>query len=279
MVGILDNALLAGLETDYGVAAPITHGIEATGHSYKLRKPIRTSSYPRPGAHGVQADRNIIMNHGGEGQFTSDIYTKGHGFWLQSLLGTATGPTQIGTTAAYETVATTSVTAPPQSYTIQGVQHDVSNAVRLATHLGSIIYKWKIEHAVTSNNLMLTADWMSQNVVTDVEAGNPQYPSGALPYDGESNVGMITLAGGNARCVRSWSIDADLGFLGLRKCLDGTDLVKRPVRTKFPEYTFNASIEWDGNDLLETFAKGDNIPLSILYTCLLYTSPSPRDRG
>ena len=266
MVGILDNALMAGLETTYGAAAPITSGVEATGHSYKLRRPVRTSTYPRPGAHGEQADRNIIMNHGGEGQFVTDIYTKGHGFWMQALLGTVAGPTETDQAGVYETIAETAVDAPTQSFTIQGLQHDVSNNSRVATHLGAIVYKWSLEHAVTQNNLMLTADWMSQNVVTDVDAGTPQYPDGALPYDGESNVGMVTLDGGNPRCVRSWKLTADLGFLELRKCLDGTGLVKRPIRTKFPTYTLEVDLEWNGDDLLDKYAAGENIPVSILYT-------------
>ena len=263
---VLNNAFMAGLETDYGQPSSLTNGIEVSGHSVKLERAISSSVAPRPGAQGEQADRNIIVNNGGAGSFTQDVLTKGFGFWMQTLLGPATAPAQIGTTTAYESTATTAIESPDLSYTLQALQHDVASSENRFTHLGSVIHRWTLSHTIGSGNLALAADFVSQDVVEDVPAGIPEYPVGAIPYDGEAAVGMFTIDGGGARCVRSFELTAELGYLLNRKCLDGTTLLKRPERSTYPMFTGKITMEWNGNDLYEKYKKAESVPIVGLYS-------------
>lgn len=266
---ILNNAFMGGRETEYGKAVPITHGIEASGHQYKHERPISSSVAPRPGAHGEQADRNIITNHGGSGSVEFDILSKGFGFWLPALLGAWTEPeavTEDADNLAYRSTASTSIEAPTASYTLQGLQHDVSNDGFAFTHLGSIFYKWKISHTVSGGNLMFQGDWMSQDVRRDVDAGNPNYPPGALPYDGKSATGYVTIGSEAARCVRSFELNVDLGFVLGRECLDGTELLKRPARGTWPTITGKISMDWHGLDLQDHYLAVESVDIAAAYT-------------
>ena len=263
----LNNAFIAGKETTYGdaatAAALLTHGVEVTGHSYKLERPIRSSSAPRPGAQGEQADRNIIMNNGGSGTFKFDVLTSGFGFWLEFLLGASpVALTQVGATAAYTASAETTQAPPPGSLVLQGLQHDVAHAENLITHLGAVIHKWTLSHSVGSDNLNISCDFVSQDVVDTVAKGAAVYPAvGTLPYDGVSAPGMFSIDGGNARCVRTFELTVDLGYVLARKCIDGTKLLKRPHRSGFPTITGRMGLEWNGNDLTDAYKAARNVPI------------------
>ena len=94
-----------------------------------------------------------------------------------------------------------------------------------------------------------------------------------LPFENEFTVGLISIPEESVVSVMSYDDEGNL--VGMSTVSNYTEPTKLII-TKKPDkltYTSGDSIDLSGLELKAVFADGTE------KTCLLYTSPSPRDRG
>lgn len=262
MAAILDSAIVFGKETTYGTAVTPDRGFEGHGDSWKLSQEVIESMGFRGGMHTKRSDRVLVLNKGGAGSLEIDVLNKGFGFLLQAMLGSVTGPTVIGTTTAYQTVATTGSTEPGTSYTVQVQRVDTGGTVRAYTHEGCMVTGWSLNQD-NSGFLVANLDFDFENVVTNTAAATPTYPTDAFPFHwGECSVTV----NGAAVEARSLSLTGDLALKTDRYYLRGSTNKKKPVRAGVPSFTGSISADFESNALYDLFVASDPVPIVATWT-------------
>ena len=263
MATILDTAILVGKETTYGTKASTwTRAYEGKADSFKRNQEALESVGFRAGMETVRSDRRRQINMGGEGGLEIDVLSKGFGLLLQGMLGTVSGPTQIGATTAYTTTAISSADDPDDAFSVQVLRTDSAGTQRVFTHLGSVITGWELKQEVNGlANVNLNFDF--QDVNTSEAAGTPSYPASALPYDWTQCVVSI---GGSPVDVRTISLSGELGMKTDRRYLKGSALKAQPKRAAVPSFTGNIELDMVSLALYANFVAGDIVPITFVWT-------------
>lgn len=268
MASILDNALLVGKESTYGTAATLSRAFEAKKDNFKRKQEFLSSVGFRGGMQAQLATRSVPINMGAEGPIEVDVQPTGFGLLFQSMLGGTTGPIQQGATAAYKSTFTATANGPTDSWTVQMQRVDAGGTVRPFTYLGGVMTGWKLSQAVDA---LLTAEFKFdfQDEVTSVSAGTPTYVD-SLPY---SWVQSAATWNGSAVDLKSWALEADLGFKTDRHFLRGSPLKKKPVRASVPEFSGDAEMEFESLTHYQAFVAGTVAPLVVTWTGAQIASP------
>lgn len=261
MASILDNAILVGKETTYGTPATLTRAYEGKSDSFKRKQEFLSSVGFRGGMHTQLSTRSVPVNMGGEGTLEVDVTPGGFGLLLQSALGTVSGPT-VTTAPAYRQTFSSSAAGPSDSWTIQVQRVDSGGSIRSFTHVGSTMTGWSLSQDVGS---LLTASFNFdfQDVQTGTAAGTPTYPNSALPWAWTQSAATWN---GAAIDLTSFKLDADLGFDVDRRFLRGSELKKKPIRTKVPTFTGDAEMEFESLTHYAAFVAGTIAPMTITWT-------------
>lgn len=263
MATILDTAILVGEETTYGTTASAwDRAYEGKADSFaRSQEPLESIGF-RPGMHTVRSDRRRPINMGGEGSLEVDVLDQGFGLLLQAMLGTVTGPTQVGATDAYDIEADSATDLPTPSYSVQVQRIDSSGTKRSFTHKGAVITGWEISQDV---NGLLTANlnFDFQDVVTDEVAGSPSYPTGALPFDWTQ---CAVTVDGSAVDVKTYSLTAELGLKTDRRYLKGSALKARPLRAAVPSFSGTLEVDFQDLTLYNAFVSGEVMPIVATWT-------------
>jgi hypothetical protein len=262
MPTVLDNAVILGKETTYGTAATASRGYEAKADTWKRSQEYIDSTGMRAGLRAQRSDRSRAINMGGEGTIEMDVLSAGFGLVGQSMLGSVTGPTQQASTIAYLSTFTATSDDPSDSFTVQVLRTDVTGTVRSFTHLGSVVTGWSLSHEV-GGNLSASLNFDFQDVVTNVSAGTPTYPSAAEPFDWTQ---MSATWNGNPIELRSFSLDADLGLNVERRFLRNSALKKVPIRSAVPTFEGSMEMEFESLTHYNAFTAGTIAPLIVTWT-------------
>jgi len=246
----LDQNAQVGVESTYGTYATPTRAFEAQGDDWKREQNDLPSVGMRPGMQAEFSDRQKTIEMGGSGPLGFHVLNKGFGMLLQGMIGTPTGPTQQGATAAYKSTFVTGTAAPDDSYTVQRQRVDTGDTLRAFSYLGCTIVGWKLSHAV-DGLLMADIDFDVRQTVTDEAAASAVSPSAAANFDWTQCVVTIDSGGGAAEfCVENFEIEATLGLKTDRRlmCSAGS-LKKQPKRNAVP--TFTGTMTGEFEDLTE----------------------------
>jgi len=261
VTGVLNNAIIIGKETTYGVAVVPTRGYEGQVDSFQREQESLQSVGFRAGIQAAQSAKRTQINMGGEGSLEIDLLTNGFGLIMQGMLGSIAGPVQEGATTAYTSTAATSVDDPNDFYTIQVKRVDMAGTVNTFTHKGCVITGWTIAQAV-GEMLKVTNNFDFRDVDLVSTAGTPVYPTGNAFNWSQC---VVTLDG-VATPVMSMELSGDLGLKVDRRYLQGSALKSLPCRSTMPQFNGTVEMEYEDNVAYADFVAGNIIPITFTWT-------------
>lgn len=266
----LDTAILLGKETTYGTPVALTDAYEGKADSWKRENEYLDSIGFRAGDQAMRSDRRTAINMGGAGSLEFDILNKGAGFLLQALLGTVSGPTQEGATAAYTSTHTTASDDPGDSYTVQ-VQRvgATSGTIQSFTHHGCKPTGWTLSQEV-GGYAMLNVDFDFEDVETATANGTPAYPASASPFDWTQ---ALVEVNSTAVDVSSLELSADLNLKTDRRFLRNSALKKEPCRQGRPTFNGTLAGEFLDSTLYDLFVAGTIVPIVFTWAGAEIESP------
>jgi len=268
MATILDQNFQLGVESTYGTFATPTRAFEAKGDTWKLEQDDLPSVGMRPGMQGAYDDRLKTIIMGATGTLQFDVLTKGAGLLLQAMLGSTTGPTQLGATAAYKSTHTTATADPGISYSVQMQRVDTGDTLRAFTYLGAVVTSWKLSHSVPGL-LVADIDFDARTSNTSEAAASAVSPTGAASFDWTQCAVTIDSGGGAAEfCVESVEIEADLGMKTDRRlmCSASAGLKKQPRRAAVPSFTGTLVGEFEDLTEYALFTAGTLCDIVVTWT-------------
>ena len=232
MSSILDQVVTVGVESTYGTAQTSTvRSYEAKADTFTRDVEYIQSVGMRRDLQTIRSDRDDTLTLGATGSIEFDLLNKGAGRILQHVLGTTSGPTQQGSTAAYRSTFTTDDTGPTGSYTVQISRVDSGGTLRPFTYEGCVATGFNIAQDLGSN-LSFTLNFDAENEQTSTGEATPSYPSSADPFNYTNCV--IAIDGSAATNFTSFSLDGDLGMDTARRFLNGSATKSQPKRSSVP---------------------------------------------
>lgn len=262
MSSVMDNAILFGKETVYGTPAALTRGYEGKADSWKRAQEYLESTGMYAGRQAKRSDRRVAINMGGEASLEIDVLNKGFGLILQAMLGSVSGPTQIGATDAYKTTVATTSDDPADSFTVQVQRSDMGGTQRNFTHHGSVMTGWTLAQSV-GGLLTASLNFDFEDVDTSTPAGTPAYPAATAPFDWTMASATVD---GSAVDVMSFEVNGDLALKTDRRFLRGSALKKIPCRSGVPQFTGSMEMEFEDLTQYNHFVAGDIVPIVATWT-------------
>ena len=189
----------------------------------------------------IRSDRDDTVSLGATGSLELDVQNKGLGMLLQHLLGAVSGPTQIGSSAAYRTTASTNDVGPAGSYTIQISRVDSGGTLRPYTYEGCVATGFTIAQEIGSP-LNLNISYDAENEQTSTGEATPSYPSSTEVFNYTDCV--IAIDGSAATNFTSFSLEGDLGMKTDRRFLKGSATKSMPKRASVPSSTGTIAAEF-----------------------------------
>lgn len=262
MTSVLDTGITIGKESTYGTkASTLTRGIEGKVDTWQRQQQALMSNGFRAGTQAERSSRRTQINMGGEGNLEFDLLTNGFGLLAQGLIGSVSGPTQEGATAAYTSTFASTADEPGDFYTVQVQRPDMSGTVRVFTHLGCVPTGWTITQAL-DEIATIDVPFVFQDVNTDQSAESITYPGGTA-FNWSQCVVSID---GVDTDVTGVSITADLGLKTDRRFIRGSELMKQPCRQTIPQFTGSIDTEFEDLTLYADFVAGAIVPITVTWT-------------
>jgi len=263
MASTLDQSFSVGKESTYGTVVSLARAFEVDADGWKRQQESIPSVGMRPGLQGEGSDRQKTVVMGAQGKTKFEVLNKGLGLLLQSL-GTTTGPTQQGATAAYKTTVTSATASPAIYYTAQMQRVDSSDTVRPFTYPGSTITKWKWSHQV-GGLLEAELDWDARTESTATAAGSAVSPTTATTYDWTQ---LQCTINGTEYCLANVDLEIDLGLKTNRRlmCATSAGLKRAPKRAAVPTVTGALKGEFDDLTNFALYTAGTIVPIVLTWT-------------
>lgn len=264
MTSVLDTAIHFGKESTYGTPVTPTRSYEGYADTFKRAQERLESTGFRAGMQAVRSDRVVQVNMGGSGSLEVDVLDKGMGLLLEGLLGSTTGPTQVGATTAYTQVHDASSTGPTESYTIQLIRPLVDGSTQQFTHHGCKPTGWSITQDA-GGLLKLGVDFDFEDVDTSTAAASASYVASTIPFSWQDAV--VTVDSVAFAYATDFSFEADLSQHVDRRYLKSTAPLKSvPVRSGIPEYTGSISADFSATTQYDDWVAGSVFPVSVKWT-------------
>ena len=270
MSSILDQVVPVGVESPYGTAVAPTRAYEARADTFARDVEYLTSVGFRRDMQTIRNDRDDTITLGATGSIEFDLLNKGAGLLLQHVLGTTSGPTQLGSTSAYRSTFATSDSGASGSYTIQVSRVDSGGTLRPFTYEGCVATGFNIAQDLGSN-LSFTLNFDAENEQTSTGEATPAYPSGADPFNYTQAV--IAIDGSAATNFTSFSLDGDLGMDTARRFLNGSATKSQPKRSSVPSYTGTITAEFADLTDYNKFVNGTEFSINASWNGAEIASP------
>ena len=271
MSSILDQVVTVGVESTYGTAQTSTvRSYEAKADTFQRDVEYLQSIGLRRDMQTIRSDRDDTISLGATGSIEFDILNKGAGLLLQHVLGSTSGPTQQGSTAAYRSSFATTDTGPTGSYTVQVSRVDSGGTLRPFTYEGCTATGFNIAQELGSN-LVFTLNFDAENEQVSTGEATPSYPTDAVPFNYTNTV--IAIDGTAATNFTSFTLDGDLGMKTDRRFLNGTATKGQPKRSAVPSYTGSISAEFKDLTDFNKFAAGTEFSINASWNGASIVSP------
>lgn len=261
-MGVLNNAVLLGPETNYGVVSTDWRGTRAEGNGWEAELKRIDPEGSRPGAQAQESNFTTFVPFGGGGKIEQPWLTKGMTYLIPALLGPVTGPTLVaGSTGAYDVGFSTDVDGPVnESFSAQIHKSDAAGVMNVWQHRGAVMTSWELKHT-GDGQLIFMADFMSS-----VVDGPPQTAAVYTAVDGASpfHFGMVghKVNDGSFECVKDFTLKADLGYSAPETCQRQSTNLVQPIRENKPKFTLDFELHYLDNDLYNIFKNGQTFKFS-----------------
>ena len=270
MSSILDQVIQVSPEVTYGTAVSPTRAYEGKADTFTRDVEYLQSVGFRRDMQTIRNDRDDTISLGATGSIEFDLLNKGAGLLLQHVLGTTSGPTQLGSTSAYRSTFATSDSGASGSYTIQVSRVDSGGTLRPFTYEGCVATGFNIAQDLGSN-LSFTLNFDAENEQTSTGEATPAYPSGADPFNYTQAV--IAIDGSAATNFTSFSLDGDLGMDTARRFLAGSATKSQPKRSSVPSYTGTITAEFADLTDYNKFVNGTEFSINASWNGAEIASP------
>jgi hypothetical protein len=271
MSSILDQVVSVGIEASYGSPETSTvRSYEAKSDSWQRDVEYIQSLGFRRDLQTIRSDRDDTVSLGATGSIEFDLLNKGAGLLLQHVLGSTSGPTQLGATSAYRSTFSTDDTGPTGSYTVQVSRVDSGGTLRPFTYEGCTATGFNIAQDLGSN-LSFTIAMDAENEQTSTGEATPSYPTSADPFNYTQTV--IAIDGTAATNFTSFSLDGDLGMKTDRRFLAGSATKSQPKRASVPSYTGAISAEFKDLTDYAKFVAGTEFSINASWNGASIASP------
>lgn len=257
MSSVLDAAVLIGEESTYGTPATLTRAYEAQADTFARSMTAMESVGFRGGMHTARSDRRRMISQGAAGDISVDWLNKGMGLFLQSMLGSVSGPT------SNEVTLTTGADASSTSFTIQVLRPTDGGVLTPFTYHGATATSWSISQS-TGGFLTCQLSFDAEDEDTSTSAGTPSYPTDASPFDWTQCT--VSIDGTDLDAVSSFELTGDLGMKVDRYYLRGSALKAQPKRVSVPTYAGSFTTDFTGTDLHDTYVNGTIFDLQAVWT-------------
>ena len=270
MSSILDQVVQVGVESTYGTAVAPTRAYEAKADTFTRDVEYLQSVGFRRDMQTIRSDRDDTISLGATGSIEFDLLNKGAGLLLQHVLGSTSGPTQLGATSAYRSTFATTDTGPTGSSTIQVSRVDSGGTLRPFTYEGCVATGFNIAQDLGSN-LSFTLNFDAENEQTSTGEATPAYPSSATPFNYTQAV--IAIDGSAATNFTSFSLDGDLAMDTARRFLNGSATKSQPKRSGVPSYTGTITAEFASLTDYNKFVNGTEFSINASWNGAEIASP------
>jgi hypothetical protein len=270
MSSILDQVVQVGVESTYGTAVAPTRAYEAKADTFTRDVEYLQSVGFRRDMQTIRSDRDDTISLGATGSIEFDLLNKGAGLLLQHVLGSTSGPTQLGSTSAYRSTFATTDIGPTGSSTIQVSRVDSGGTLRPFTYEGCVATGFNIAQDLGSN-LSFTLNFDAENEQTSTGEGTPAYPSSADPFNYTQAV--IAIDGSAATNFTSFSLDGDLAMDTARRFLNGSATKSQPKRSGVPSYTGTITAEFASLTDYNKFVNGTEFSINASWNGAEIASP------
>lgn len=222
----LDHQLgLSTNEVTYGTpVTPVTRFMEYNSEGIEESEG-RTEGDPlRVGTLVKRSDRFTPWFSGAGGSLQLDVMSKGFGYWLQHMLGTAvtTGPAE---TTVYTHTGTMGETF-GKSFTLQvNRPFNPAGTNQAFTYSGGKVTEWTLSNSV-DGNLVCDLGLDFQNVADSIGLATASYPAS---MDNLTWAGAVINIGGSNYDVTEFSVKGSNGLNLERRQLRGNTLKKEPT--------------------------------------------------
>ena len=263
MASILDQVVQVGVESTYGTAVAPTRAYEAKADTFQRDVEYIQSVGFRKDLETILSGRDTTVSLGATGTLEMDVMDKGMGLLLQHTLGTASGPTQQSSTAAYLQTFTTNDTGPTGSFTVQSSKVDSGGTARSFTNEGSVVTGFNISQELGANTSM-TFNFDSETEQNSTAIATPSYPASMTPFN--YTEATIEIDDSAVNTFTSFSLDGDLAMKTDRRFLKGSATKGQPKRSGVPSYTGTISGEFEDLTQFSAFANGTEFKLEFIVT-------------
>ena len=270
MSSILDQVVQVGVESTYGTAVAPTRAYEAKADTFTRDVEYLQSVGFRRDMQTIRSDRDDTISLGATGSIEFDLLNKGAGLLLQHVLGSTSGPTQLGATSAYRSTFATTDIGPTGSSTIQVSRVDSGGTLRPFTYEGCVATGFNIAQDLGSN-LSFTLNFDAENEQTSTGEATPAYPSSATPFNYTQAV--IAIDGSAATNFTSFSLDGDLAMDTARRFLNGSATKSQPKRSGVPSYTGTITAEFASLTDYNKFVNGTEFSINASWNGAEIASP------
>tara|TARA_R110001583_G_scaffold28729_2_gene101483 strand:- start:343 stop:1320 length:978 start_codon:yes stop_codon:yes gene_type:complete len=270
MSSILDQVVQVGVESTYGTAVAPTRAYEAKADTFTRDVEYLQSVGFRRDMQTIRSDRDDTISLGATGSIEFDLLNKGAGLLLQHVLGSTSGPTQLGSTSAYRSTFATTDIGPTGSSTIQVSRVDSGGTLRPFTYEGCVATGFNIAQDLGSN-LSFTLNFDAENEQTSTGEATPAYPSSADPFNYTQAV--IAIDGSAATNFTSFSLDGDLAMDTARRFLNGSATKSQPKRSGVPSYTGTITAEFASLTDYNKFVNGTEFSINASWNGAEIASP------
>ena len=250
----------AKVEATYGTGVTVDKFFDFVSESLQREQTRIESASLRAASRVLTTDNWALGSQKVSGDFDMELRPKGHAFWLQHALGTATTsqPDAAGNPTVYKHTFVPSDL--PNAFTLQLAKPDIADVAQPFTYTGCRVSEWELTCNVDEfAHLKMSVIGQAETTATALAVAS--YPVGNKPYTFVQ--GTITLAA-TPFDVKSLSLKGSNNLTDDRYFI-GSTLRKRPEENALREYSGSFDAEFDGLANYNRFVNGDEAEIVLLF--------------
>ncbi len=277
----LGSALMYAGETTWSTAVTPDHSLEFDSESLTAIKNTNQGLGLRQSADFARSARHRITERGAMGGWTMDFPANKAGMLLKHAIGSATAPTQIATSGAYQTYFTWGTNV-GLGLTVQTLLANVQGNQQSFTYPGYKINDIEFSCS-TGNNLKVTVNGVAYKEDTAYAAATPAYvstnsifsfldvpASGGFTLGGTAATasGIISVTSGTTPVsqIRSWSLKLSRPMKDDRRGLGSAGYISEPIENAFPTITGTLETEFYSRaELYDLYTADTALPMAVKF--------------
>jgi hypothetical protein len=274
----LGSALMYGAESTWSTTVTPDHALEFDSENMAAIKNTNQGLGLRQSADFARAARHRITERGAMGGWTMDVPANKFGLLLKHAIGSATTPTQIATSGAYQTYFTWASNV-GLGLTVQTLLANVQGNQQSFTYPGYKINDIEFSCS-TGNNLKVTINGVAYKEDTAFAAASPAYISTNsifsfldIPLSGGFTLGgtvanaagvlSVTAGATPVSQVTSWTLKISRPLKDDRRGLGSAGYISEPIENNYPTITGTLGSEFTSRaELYDLYTADTSMPMS-----------------